>query len=262
MVGTAHAMKHALTRRPGNNFANGLTTAGLGKPDFNKALQQHKRYCEALERCGVQVFVLDADLRYPDSTFVEDTAVLAGSRAIITRPGAVSRQGETAEIRSVLARFFSTMNDIVYPGTVDGGDVCEADRHVFIGISHRTNEEGARQLSQFLAADGLTSSFVDIRKLQGLLHFTSGMSYVGNRLIVAIGELAKEKAFRDYDVILVDPDEGYAANCVAVNGHVLVAAGCPRLAASLERRGLVIEPLDMSEFRKMDGALSCLSLRF
>ena len=88
------------------------------------------------------------------------------------------------------------------------------------------------------------------------------MSYVGNRLIVAIGELAKEKAFRDYDVILVDPDEGYAANCVAVNGHVLVAAGCPRLAGSLERRGLVIEPLDMSEFRKMDGALSCLSLRF
>lgn len=255
-------MKYAIARRPGATFADGLTSVDLGKPDVEKALLQHGRYCEAFERCGVQMTVLDADLRYPDSTFVEDTAVVVGARAIISRPGASSRRGEAAEMRRTLARFFDTMNEIVEPGTLDGGDICQADGHVFIGISQRTNEEGARQLSQFLAAEGRTSSRVEVRKVPGLLHLTTGMSYIGNRLILAIADLAKDEAFADYDVIAVDPDENYAANCLAVNGKILVPVGFPRIAASLNERGLAVETIDMSEFRKQDGALSCLSLRF
>jgi dimethylargininase len=255
-------MRYAIARLPGNNFAEGLTSAGLGKPDVVKALQQHGRYCEVLERCGLQVSVLDADLRYPDSTFVEDTAVLVGSRAIIARPGADSRRGETADIRRVLSRLFTTIDEIVAPGTLDGGDVCEAGNHFFIGLSHRTNEEGASQLSRFLAAEGRTSSSIDIRETPRILHLKSGMSYVPDRCIVAISELSTNAQFRDYDVIEVEPDESYASCCLHVNDRVLLAAGFSRLEASLLRRGLAVETIDLSEFRKMDGGLTCLSLRF
>lgn len=258
----ADAMKYAIARLPGKNFAEGLTSADLGKPDVGKALQQHARYCEILERCGLQVSVLDADLRYPDSTFVEDTAVLVGSRAIITRPGADSRRGETADIRRVLARFFTSLDEIVAPGTLDGGDICEAGNHFFIGLSHRTNEEGARQLSRLLAAQGRTSSSIDIRKTPGILHLKSGMSHVPPRCIVAINALSKDAHFRDHDIIEVEPDETYGACCLYVNDRVLLAAGFPRLEASLRRRGLAVETVDLSEFRKMDGGLSCLSLLF
>jgi dimethylargininase len=255
-------LTHAIARTPGRNFAEGLTSAGLGAPDFVKALEQHGRYCQALERRGLRVSVLEADLRYPDSTFVEDTAVLVGPRAIITRPGAVSRRPEAAEIRPVLSPLFKTLNEIVDPGTLDGGDICEAGNHFFIGLSHRTNEEGARQLSGFLAAEGATSSSIDIREMRGVLHLKSGLSYLGDRCLVAIKELSRNAQFRDYDVIEVEPDESYASCCLRVNDRVLLAAGFPRLEASLRRRGLAVETIDVSEFQKMDGGLTCLSLRF
>ena len=234
----------------------------LGRPAIAGTLAQHEAYCQALERCGLTLTRLAADPRHPDSTFVEDTAVVAPGFAVLTRPGATSRQGEVEEIRPAVEQFFPSPLEIIAPGTLDGGDICEAGRHFFIGVSLRTNGEGARQLTRFLDSAGFTSSIVDVRRTRGILHLKSGVVALDERTLVAIDALAGHDAFRGYDVIRVNEDEAYAANCVRVNDHVLIADGFPRLAGSLAWRGFDLVPLAMSEFRKMDGGLSCLSLRF
>jgi dimethylargininase len=252
----------AIVRQPGENFVDALTSVSLGAPDCDKALQQHCRYCDALERCGLRVTLLEEDLRHPDSTFVEDTAVLTSRSAILARPGATSRQGEVAAIREPLKRSFSTLYEINAPGTLEGGDICKAENHFFIGISQRTNEEGARQLAEFLAREGCTSSFVDIRGIEGLLHLKSGMAYIGDNNLVLIEALAGHGRLRGYNLIRVDPRESYAANCVRVNDYVLLPFGYPSLGASLSQLGYKVLPINVFEFQKMDGGLSCLSLRF
>jgi dimethylargininase len=254
--------QYAIVRPPGANFAQGLTTVDLGAPIYEKALEQHEQYCQALQQCGLTLTRLEADLRYPDSTFVEDTAILTDRCAILTRPGAFSRQGEVENIKETLARLYPSLHAIVPPGTLDGGDICEAENHFFIGISERTNEEGAWQLADLLVQEGYTSTCVDIRQVEGILHLKSGIAYLGDSRLVLIDELAHHKAFQGYDVIRVEPSESYAANCVRVNDHVLFAAGFPKLQAAIRNLGYSLIVLDMSEFQKMDGGLSCLSLRF
>ena len=258
----------AIVRPPAPNFSEGLTTAGLGSPQFACALEQHAIYCAALSQCGLTVIRLEPDPNHPDSTFVEDTAILAecfdeGSKrfAMMTRPGAPSRRGEVAKMRSVVTDFYSEILSIQTPGTLDGGDVCQAGNHFFIGLSDRTNEAGAQQLSGFLAPLGYSASFVDIREIDGLLHLKSGLAYLGdNRLVVT--EALSKVAFPDYELIPVNSNEGYAANCIRVNEYVLLAAGYPAFAETLRELGYQTIALEMSEFQKMDGGLSCLSLRF
>ena len=254
--------RRAIVRPPAANFAEGLTTVNLGAPDVPRALDQHARYGEALERCGLALSRLEADPRFPDSTFVEDAAVLTPRGAILTRPGAPSRAGEVAGVEKALSAFFPSFSRIEPPGTVDGGDVCEAGDHFFIGISERTNAEGARQLARQLAQWGYTTSGVDVRGVSGILHLKSGIAAIDEKRLVVMEALADHPAFRGYERLLVNPDETYAANCVRVNDALLVAAGFPRFEASARRLGLEAIVLDMSEFEKMDGGLSCLSLRF
>ena len=254
----------AIVRPPAPNFSTGLTTADLGTPDYDFALAQHEAYCLALERSGLTLTRLAPDPLHPDSTFVEDTAVLTNQCAVLTRPGAPSREGEVASIKKVLTDFYSDVLSIQPPGTVDGGDVCEAGDHFFIGISRRTNEAGAQQLAELLAPFGYTTSFVDISKsgTNGILHLKSGLSYIGDQRLVVIEALADRAEFSKYDLVLVNDDEMYAANCVRVNDHVLLAAGYPVLDGKLRELGYQTIALEMSEFEKMDGGLSCLSLRF
>ncbi len=254
--------RHAIVRTPGENFADGLTTVDFGKPDFPKVRAQHAAYCDALEQCGLRVARLDADLDHPDSTFVEDTAVLTAKSAILARPGAPSRIGEVAGIRECIERFYATLHKIESPGTLDGGDVCEAGSHFFIGLSHRTNEEGARQLAQFLAAEDYTSSVIDIRNMTSILHLKSGIAYLDDNNLVVMEELADKREFAGYNLVRVPPEQTYACNCVLVNDRVLLPSGFSRLKAALIGLGYKPLLLDMSEFRKMDGGLSCLSLRF
>lgn len=253
---------NAILRRPAANFADGLTTGSLGRPDSAKVTQQYQSYCDALERCGIALTILEADPAHPDSTFVEDTAVLTGKTAILTRPGAKSREGEVSGIRGPLAKFFSSFAEIKAPGTVDGGDICEAEKHFFIGLSHRTNENGGRQLAEILAGEGYTWSFIDIRKMKSLLHLKSGIAYLGRNHLVVVEEVASRKEFAGYDLIRVKAEESYAANSILVNDHVVIPAGCPGLKSDLKHLGYSVIPLEMSEFQKMDGGLSCLSLRF
>jgi dimethylargininase len=229
---------------------------------MNRVLEQHAQYCQALVDCGLTLTTLDADLRYPDSTFVEDAAILTARAAILTRPGAPSRQGEVDAILPTIQEFFSSAYVIEPPGTIDGGDICEAEDHFFLGLSHRSNEEGVRQLGAILATLGYTSSVIDVRWMTSILHLKSGIAYIGDNTLVVMEEMAENPEFRNFDRIRVPVGESYAANCIRVNDRVLIAAGYPKLAASLETRGFDALALEMSEFKKMDGGLSCLSLRF
>ena len=220
------------------------------------------QYCEALRSCGLNLTMLPPDIEHPDSTFVEDAAVLTEKAAIVTLPGAATRAGEIVSIRTELERFFPVIHVIEAPGTVDGGDICEAEGHFFLGLSLRSNEEGLRQLAVHLGHLGYPSTVIDVRATPGILHLKSGIAYLGENTLVLWESLADLPAFRRFERIVVAPEEHYAANCVRVNDRVLVPAGFPKIAAELTRRGFQPLLLEMSEFEKMDGGLSCLSLRF
>jgi dimethylargininase len=252
----------AIVRPPSANFADGLTSVELGEPIFALALEQHQAYCTALEHCGLTLTRLAPDDRYPDATFVEDTAVLTPRGAVITRPGAASRLGEIDEIARLLRVEFPNPKAIQAPGTVDAGDVCEAENHFFIGISQRTNEPGARQLAAFLDDFGYTATLIDIRSLSKILHLKSGLAYLHPNRLVVIDELKDREEFSGYELIHVSAAEAYAANCLPINGRVLIASGFPRFQRQLAELGYETIAIDTSEFQKMDGGLSCLSLRF
>jgi dimethylargininase len=254
--------EHAIARLPAQSFSHGLTSSGEGAPSIEKALDQHGRYCDALRACGLTVETLPAVLAYPDSTFVEDTAILTARVAIMMRPGAPSRRGEIDLIKNAVLAYRTEVMQIVEPGSMDGGDVCQADEHFFIGLSARTNQEGARQLSAILHAHGHTSSTVDIRGQSRLLHLKSGIAYLGHQRLVIAPELRTLSAFQTYELIEVPSAELYAANCIHINDHVLIPAGYSKTAEALESLGYAPLALEVSEFRKMDGGLSCLSLRF
>jgi dimethylargininase len=253
----------AIARLPSENLSAGIASPiGGGNPDSTLALAQHGQYCNALRACGLQVEILPADARHPDSTFIEDTAVLTSHAAIITRPGASSRLGETAITLVTVRGLFETIRQIRPPGTLDGGDVCEVDGQFIIGLSERTNAEGIRQLTAFLAEFGYKSLVIDIRECKSLLHLKSGMSYIGGGVFVISPETPFAEALAQYQLITVAAEESYAANCVRVNEQVLLAAGFPRTAETLTAHNFRLLTVPMSEFRKMDGGLSCLSLRF
>lgn len=260
----SHKFTRAIVRPPGPDFARGLTTADLGAPDYERALVQHSAYQAALEKCGLTLIRLEPDDDFPDSTFVEDTAVLTEHGAVITRPGAESRLGETAGIAEELSRWYDKVDFIQPPGRIDGGDVCRVGDRFLIGFSDRTNEEGARQLVEFLAASGfLSTQLINITGMPGLLHLKSGMSCLEDDRLLVIEPFEEARFLNGFNRIGVPKGEEYAANCVRINDHVLIPAGFPGVRHFLEHNLLynLIE-LDMSEFQKMDGGLSCLSLRF
>jgi dimethylargininase len=236
----------------------GITSANLGKPDYEKARDQHDRYVGALEGCGLKVTVLGADERYPDSVFVEDTAVVTDRCAIIARPGAEGRRGEVQEIEDVLSGLYENVERIVGPGTLDGGDVLQVGDHFYIGLTRRTNREGAEQLSALLQGYGFGASFVNLRRF---LHLKTGVAYLGGNDLVVAGELVANDEFEGFDKIAVTQKEEYCANCIRINDHVLVAGGCEKTKEKIAERGYEVIELEMSEFRKVDGGLSCLSLR-
>ncbi len=252
----------AIARPPGATFSQGLSTAGLGPPDLALASTQHAAYCDALRACGLAVTVLDADAGLADAPFVEDTAVLAERVTIVTRPGAPSRRGEVDSIRDCLRGLRGELAEIRAPGTVDGGDVCQAGSHFFIGLSARTNADGAAQFGAIVRAAGYTASTIDVRGSAKLLHLKSGIAYLGDGRLLAVRDLPRTAELARFEIVEVDARESYAANCVRVNDRVLVAAGYPRTADLLVARGYSPLLLEVSEFRKLDGGLSCLSLRF
>jgi len=251
--------KNAIVRKPCPTLVKGLTSASLGSPDFVKAQEQHKLYVDALRSCGLEVEVLEADSQFPDSVFVEDVALCTPECAIVTNPGAPSRNGEKLKIKSVLESYYEQVESIQAPGSLDAGDVMMVGQHYYIGISQRTNIQGADQLIEILERYGMTGSTVPLAEM---LHLKSGLSYLEQNHLLISGEFINHPAFAEFQKIEVDANESYAANSLWINSTVLVPAGFPRTLAKIKKAGYRTLILDVSEFRKLDGGLSCLSLRF
>ena len=251
--------KKAIVRKPCTNLVNGLTTANLGKPDYQLALKQHQEYIEALKECGLEVTVLEANENYPDSTFVEDAALLNPHCAVITNPASHSRNGEIIELSQVIENVYPIVETISTPGTLEAGDVMMVGNHFYIGLSERTNLFGANQLIGILAKYGLIGSTVTV---ENVLHLKSGVSYLENNNLLVTSGFINKPEFQKYNLILVDDDESYAANSLWINDKVLVPKGFPKTKKKIERTGYTTIEIDVSEFRKLDGGLSCLSLRY
>ena len=249
----------AIVRTPCKNLVNGITSANLGKPDYARALLQHRHYIDALKQCGLQVTILDPDETCPDSVFVEDTALITPRCAVITNPGAASRRGEVEAVAAVLNDLNRPVRRIHAPGTLDAGDVMMVGSHYYIGLSGRTNAEGARQLTAILNDYGMTGSTI---KLDRVLHLKTGVAYLENNYLAATGEFLCHPDFRKYKILEIAAEESYAANCVWINDRVLVPSGYPAARKTIEAAGYLVITVDVSEFRKVDGGLSCLSLRF
>ena len=249
----------AIVRTPCQAMIRGITTANLGIPDYLTALRQHADYIQALIECNVEVTVLEADENFPDSTFVEDVALMTPFCAILTNPGALSRRHETQSMLPVLQNFYTNIELIESPGTVEAGDVMMVADHYYIGLSDRTNREGAEQLISILEDYELIGSIIE---LSDVLHLKTGLSYLENNNLLATGEFLEKPELQHLNLIPVDSDEAYAANSVWINETVITPLGFPKTKKLIESAGYEVRQVDVSEFQKLDGGLSCLSLRF
>ena len=249
----------AIVRTPGHSIVKGITTASLGKPDYQKALQQHEKYIAALRKCGLEVSIMAAAEGFPDSTFIEDCAVLTERCAIITNLGIGSRKGEEVSVERVLKDSYDSLTHIEEPGTLEGGDVLRVGDHFYIGITTRTNRVGANQLINLLKNVGYTASTISVAHA---LHLKTGVAYLGDNNMVLAGEFIGCPAFSGFNPIIIDEDESYAANCIRGNDYVLVPAGYRKSKNVIEKAGYDVIEIDVLEFRKIDGGISCLSLRY
>ncbi len=257
----ATSFSQAIVRSPGPEFSRALSATGAA-PDVALAARQHGAYCAALVSCGLTVTRLEPDPGFPDGVFVEDAAVIDGDRALIARPGHPTRRSEAALIAPEIASRVAAIEVMREPAVLDGGDVCEADGVFFVGLSERTNAEGAAHLQRWAKTGGKDVVTIDLPRTAELLHLKSGLAYIGDGTVVAVPALAGNHALAGLRVIGVSAEDAYAANCVRVNDRVLIASGYDAIAGALEAHGFRTLALDMSEFAKMDGGLSCLSLRF
>ena len=248
----------AIVRKPGDNFSRGITTSNLGIPHHELMMKQHEEYIKILRSLGLELIVLDALPDYPDAYFVEDTAVVTPNVAIITNPGVEDRKGEEDTIERALATYRKTIR-IQVPGTVDGGDVLMIGSQFFIGISERTNKQGAEQLGCIFKEYGYTWTTVCV---DAGLHLKSSVNYIGKNRLLITEKFADREEFKEYDTIIVNKTEEYAANTLLINNSLIIPKGFPNTIKKLESTGFDIIELDVSEVRKMDGGLTCMSLRF
>ncbi len=250
---------YAMVKTPCKNMVNGISHANMGKPDYALAVKQHEHYIQALQSCGLEVIVLPPDEAFADSTFIEDTCLITGRCTVITRPGAVSRRGEIRAVSRAMARFDRPIAGIKAPATLDAGDVMMVKDYFYVGLSDRTNAAGVNQLTEILAPHGYSVSAIG---LTSVLHLKTGISYLENNCLLAWGEFLDKPELTGFKILAVDDAEAYAANCVWINDRVLVPKGYEKTRAMIEDQGYETIAVDVSEFRKLDGGLSCLSLRF
>lgn len=259
-AGLSHRFSHAITRLPANSVANGIRAVDAGDPDGEAFRAEHALYVEALQAAGLTVDVLPALEAYPDSCFVEDPAFCLPEGAIQLRPGIPSREGEGAEIRAALEARFAKVVELPGGGHVDGGDVLMLDDVILIGLSARTDRHGAEALASVLADWGYAAEVCETP--DGVLHFKTACSTLGDGVILATKIMADSGFFGDRKIVVVPEGEEYAANVIRVNDVVLAPEGYPKTLAAIEAAGFKTVVLPTHEARKVDGGLSCLSLRF
>lgn len=223
--------------------------------NLNTAKSQHLAYINLLEELGLEIIKLEADMNYPDCCFVEDTAVIHKGNAVITHPGAESRRGEVGPIETILQQF-KNITRIGSPGTLEGGDIMHIPENnlLICGDTTRTNIEGINQLATKLNCD--TRVITD----KEIVHLKSYVTYLGNQTILCTSKYLNHPVFSDFTKIIVPENETYAANSLTINDQLILPKGYPTTKQILKENGYDIYSLEMSEFQKCEGALTCLSL--
>src|SRR5215216_4480913 len=249
----------ALTREPARALdACELTYREREPIDAAIAAGQHRDYCEALRACGASVITLPPLDELPDSVFVEDTAIVLEEVAVLTRPGAESRRGEVSLIEPEVARLRGVVR-VEAPATLEGGDVLRLGRTLYVGLSPRTNAEGVAGLRRLAAPHGYKVVAVEPH---GCLHLKTGCSALDEGTVLVNPEWVDAAVFRGREVVAVDASEPWAANVLSVAGSVCVSAAFPRTAEMLAARGYDVYAVDVSEFAKAEGGMTCMSLLF
>jgi len=251
----AGSVKHAIVRPVPDSYDRCIRT-NREKIDVALAKRQHAEYCQALQKLGLSLTWIRGDNSLPDSCFVEDTAVVFGEKAVICNMAAKSRANEVAEVAKAMSELKETYR-IKPPATIDGGDVLRVDDQVLVGISARTNLHAVRQLKKILENSGMKVVPVKVHRV---LHLKSACTYLGNGVVILSRGCFDTKVLQGLGKIFVPKGEEYAADCLAVNGTVLIAKGHAETRKLVEKEGFRVEELEISEFRKGDGALTCLSI--
>ncbi|HEX9858475.1 MAG TPA: arginine deiminase-related protein, partial [Paracoccaceae bacterium] len=250
----------AITRRPAASIAEGLRAVDTGAPDLATMLAHHTAYVAALRATGATVVELEATEAYPDSVFVEDTALCLPEGAVIMRPGAPTRLGEAVEMTPHLAALYGEVLRIEGPGFIEGGDILTTESEILVGRSARTNAEGVAELARLVGRWG--HKLREVFTPAGVLHFKTDCSLLDAETILATPRLDASGCFNGYRVIHTAEGEEACANSIRFNDAVLMPAGFPRTAEALARAGYAIRQIGNSECAKLDGGMSCLSLRF
>jgi len=250
----------AIVRVPAKSAVNGLRAVDRGAPAMEGLIFEHATYVDALRDAGVDVQMLPPLEEHPDSMFVEDPALVFPDCAIVLRPGAPSRFGEADAIAPVLAERFETVHRPHGPGFVDGGDVLLTDDCIFIGLSERTDRDGAEALAAVLEDTGRSTRIVE--PPPGVLHLKSACSLLDGDTILATGAMARSGLFDGMNIVRVPSVEEAAANALRVNDVVFVGAEFPNTRLRVEEAGFQVNAIPVAEVGKLDAGLSCMSLRW
>lgn len=255
--------ENIIARKPCKAMLEGISTGMFSdaKPIYEEAIHQHQEYVEVIESLGVKALVLEPLEEYPDSCFVEDPAVVLKECAIITNSPRASRNGEKFEIEPAIKKFYKDEQifRIESPGTMEGGDVMLVGKHFYVGLSERTNKEGARQFDEIVSKFGYTSSTVPVT--EGL-HLKDFVIYLENNNMLVSAKMNEVPEFQIFNRFVVPSDELYAINSLNINGTVLVPDGYPKTLEYVKSLGYPVRVVNTDEFKKIDGSLTCLSLRF
>jgi len=251
----AVSAKYALVRPVPNSYDH-CVRMKVDRIDVARAKKQHAEYCKTLRRLGLTLVWVEVDNNLPDSCFVEDTAVVFGEKAVICNMSLKSRANEVIGVAKVMTKLKQT-HYIKPPSIIDGGDVLKIDDRVFVGLSARTNLPAISQLEKILEDSDF--EIVPVR-VRNVLHLKSACTYLGNSYVILSKGHFDTDVLEGLSKIVVPKGEEYAADCLAVNATILMAKGYPKTKKLIEREGLAVEELEMSEFRKGDAALTCLSI--
>jgi dimethylargininase len=253
---TPHAT-HALVRGIPDTFDDCIKPPGSPQPiDLPLARRQHEAYCAGLRRVGLRLVEIEADERFPDCVFIEDTAIVAGDCAVMCRFGVESRRGEEDAVEPVLGRHKRVCR-IGASATIEGGDVMRIGSTLYVGVTSRTDIHGVRRLANILRESDFGVQPVETH---GVFHLKSAVTYLGDGYIALSRGCFDESVFSRYKKIEVPPGESYATNCLAVNGTVFVSAGFPATRDLIEAEGFHVSEVEASEFKKAGGSLTCLSI--
>ena len=260
MVAKSHTFTHAICRTPSPSSVDGLRAVDTGTPDFTTFLAHHTDYVAALRETGAEVTVLGPLDAFPDSVFVEDAALCLPEGAVIMRPGAPSRLGEAAEMAPHLEALYSDVQRIQGDGFIEGGDILTTEHEILVGLSARTNRAGVAEFTRLVDGWGYNVRIVETPP--GVLHFKTDCSLLDTQTILSTKRLDASGCFEGYRVIHTAVGEEACANAIRFNDLVVMPAGFPKTREALVVAGYDVREVGNSEAAKLDGGMSCLSLRF